>query len=447
MIKKLEYKGKLIHECSIKGETREDGYYPGHINGAQLSRDRFVLFFTSRGWRGSDDNTSVIYQIRDGAYDGPLVHEGRLAKSFDGWDPLKDGNLYVKAHVHPQVFGVPKGARVNGRIPEHAGLFTFTWHTYARYVDRETGFMPGCKNLDRAYDATTITEWTQLRLNEAEDDFEVAQPVETLVRRDTGSDKIQFEDKTRFMTSTFTPPVRLLADGTKWIGSATFPITCRDGENHRIAALEFTYNPEEKLYGWTNTGPLSAPGKWESSFMPYGDSWVVSARHWDSYLQDDGGPVAWMRTDDPFREISEPELPSEPSSRSPSTAFTCADGRIRLITNDPKISPYGQRRNPLYIWDIDPENGFEPTARHVVFDSVKLGMPIRESAVPVVDQGKMLPHSGGSRQIVAHRLRTFATDQPDLAGVPVNDEEKEITGVYYSEIEYDREYPALWAFE
>ena len=186
---------------------------------------------------------------------------------------------------------------------------------------------------------------------------------------------------------------------------------------------------------------------YEPSVVPYKDSWIVSARLWHKPENPMGGAVVWMNTDLPFEEISGPVFPSEPVSRSPSTVFTCADGRIRLMTNDKTVSPYPRHnRNPLYIWDIDPENGFLPTARHVVFDSSEKKMPIRENTGPVVDQGKVLPHAGGDTQIVAHRLRTNSRlhQYGDIA--TINEEERVVSGIYYSTLRYEQEYPALWSF-
>ena len=82
---KLNYRGKLVHEFQTSGETRSQGAYPRHINGLQLSVDRFLLLVTSGSWRGSDDNRSTLYQIRADSYDGPLVREGILRASGDDW--------------------------------------------------------------------------------------------------------------------------------------------------------------------------------------------------------------------------------------------------------------------------------------------------------------------------------------------------------------------------
>ena len=207
MVAEIRSQGKLIHECSLEGETRADGFFPGHINATQVSRNRFLLLYTTRGWRGTDDNTSVIFQLRDGAYDGPLLKEGRLAHSVDDWDPLGDGGRYTRAHVHPLVFGVPRGARIGGRVPDHAGVFVSLWHRHPRYIDPATGFMTHVSENDTALvDGTSVTEWAQFRLNDAEDDLELVQPVRVL--RQKGYDGYPFcEAEVRHMSLTYTPPV------------------------------------------------------------------------------------------------------------------------------------------------------------------------------------------------------------------------------------------------
>ena len=138
MTPRIEHRGKLIHECSLPGHTRADGLYPGHINAAQLSASRFFLIYTTRGWRGTDDNASVIYQLREGAYDGRLLAEGVLASSVDDWDPLGDGTPHVRGHFHPVVFGVAAGARPASPA---AGHFVAMWGRHARSIDPRTGLM------------------------------------------------------------------------------------------------------------------------------------------------------------------------------------------------------------------------------------------------------------------------------------------------------------------
>ena len=117
-----------------------------------------------------------------------------------------------------------------------------------------------------------------------------------------------------------------------------------------------------------------------------------------------------------------------------------------MISNDPTVSPHPRPRDPLYMWDIDPDRDFEATERYVIFDSVERDIPMRAQAQPVVDQGKVFPHTGGRSQVLAHRLRTFATYDAAYAGVKVNDAEREASGIYYTEIGYEEDQEPAWSF-
>ena len=218
----LTHRGKLLHECHVPGESRVNERYPGHINGMQIGENRFMLLYSTRGWRGSDDNMSVIFQIRDGGYDGELVREGRLALTIDDWQPLEDGRRYVRSHIHPLCLGVPKGAVIDGVVPPHAGLFAFMWHRYARYVDPETGLMGVGKAHyapNEPFDASTVTEWTQLRLNDAQDDFVEVQP---LRQRGFGAGYAFCELEVRQVFPTFTMPVPYDTAGSEWLAPQSF---------------------------------------------------------------------------------------------------------------------------------------------------------------------------------------------------------------------------------
>lgn len=43
MIKEIQDRGKLPHECSFRGEAPAGGFYPGHANGVQVGHDRFLM--------------------------------------------------------------------------------------------------------------------------------------------------------------------------------------------------------------------------------------------------------------------------------------------------------------------------------------------------------------------------------------------------------------------
>ena len=114
-IERIDHLGKLIEECGLEGERRSDQVVPAHPSGIQLSENRWLILYATRMFRGTDDDTSIIYQIRENTPDGRLIKEGMIQPSITDWDALGDGRRFVKQHGHPSVFGVPKGAEIGGR--------------------------------------------------------------------------------------------------------------------------------------------------------------------------------------------------------------------------------------------------------------------------------------------------------------------------------------------
>jgi hypothetical protein len=173
--------GKLLHECSLPGESRADGAFPAHPNGLRLSRDRFLLLYATRGWRGVDEDRSIVYQVRAGGFDGLVLKEGLLARSVDDWDPLGDGGRYFKAHGHPGGFGVPKGAWVGGRPAPHANLFVLKWYRYGRRFSAPDRLeRPLAESSGRLHQQTISTQWVHARLNEGGNDIEILEPARAL---------------------------------------------------------------------------------------------------------------------------------------------------------------------------------------------------------------------------------------------------------------------------
>src|SRR5262245_48605093 len=113
-IVKIEHLGQLLREPDLPGERRADDFVPGQTTGLRLSRERWLVLCNTRGFRGVDDERSIIYQLRKDAPDGPVVKEGFLSKSVNDWDPLGDGRKCVRQHGHIVGFGVPRGARIGG---------------------------------------------------------------------------------------------------------------------------------------------------------------------------------------------------------------------------------------------------------------------------------------------------------------------------------------------
>ena len=123
MLERIEHLGRLIDECPLPGQQFADNVFPSHPNGTQVAENRYLVIYATRGYRGIDDNMSICYQLRADDYVGPILSEGFLTRSTDDWDPFFDGHRYVRQHGHPVAFGVPDGALVDGRVPDHAGLF------------------------------------------------------------------------------------------------------------------------------------------------------------------------------------------------------------------------------------------------------------------------------------------------------------------------------------
>src|SRR5205809_4515291 len=131
-IESIEPLGMLVKECALPGETRADDVVPAHPNGLQVARDRWLLVYATRGFRGVDDDRSVVYQLRRGGPDGAVVKEGFLARTRIDWDPFGEGKSLVKQHGHPVAFGVPKGARIDGKPAPHGNVFIAKWRVVAR---------------------------------------------------------------------------------------------------------------------------------------------------------------------------------------------------------------------------------------------------------------------------------------------------------------------------
>lgn len=431
MIKRIEHCGVLIGECGLPGETRADGVWPADAAGMQLSKDRWLLLYTTRRWRGVDDDSSIVYQLRENTPDGSLIKEGFMARGHGDWDALGDGRKFWKEHAHPAVFGVPKGASIAGKPANNANIFVAKW----RVLGKVLGEDGRCEfPFEELHHKTLRIEWSQFRLNDAGDDIEIIKPA--CVMRQVG-----FEWGERFcqadvkiINQPFTAPLPSDATYTGWIDSCHF-------DGGRIGACKYRFNPATRLYEWAEVGPLVGGGEdtfSESSLVRIGDGWVATART--------GKSVAWVKTREPFTDSPEIFRPTNPHTNSPHTASLCADGVLRLFTGDFSISPHKNGRDPLYVWDIDPAKGFAASNPRVILDSVAATIPIRPEAIPRVDCCRLFPHAGGRVQYLTHRIRTKAVGVPANTRTVVNEREMAVHGVYYAKVEYDRDFPGVWEF-
>ena len=464
MLSEVEPCGVLINECSIEGETRAEDIYPGHPNGTQAGRDTFLLVYATRGFRGTDDDISTVFQLRRGSYDGPVIKEGVLGKTTTDWEPLEDGVKYSRVCGSPAVFGVPRGAIVDGERAPNENLFVVRWRQQARVLDLETGLLKHVAdtsvNLHLAIDAVI---WTQVRLNEAEDDIEIVQPPRMMRQKGFSSGVAICEAGPSTMTHGG-PAVPFGDDATQWIELAWFTTVLPAPYKglglfgrqtaSSIASILYEFNPDLGLYEWTRTGAMTGPCYFEGNILRYQDEWLINARvksaedHRNPCPDDARGvPIPWWRTRDPFAPLGEPTWPEQPCTAAPIHAFECADGLPRVVTTDTAESTTLHCREPLHCITVDPEQDFKMVQRDVVFDVFAAGLPIRRESIPSIDMGKIMPHSGGKTGYLLHRTRPTSTKDPKRTGHVVNQAEMDVSAIYYAKLHYDREYPGMWKFE
>ncbi len=440
MIVKVEHAGSYVHECSLPGERRADQVFPAHPNGIPVASDRWLILYATRGWRCVDDDRSIVAQLRRGGPDGPVICERMLRKSVDDWMPLGDGRKLVRQHGHPVAFGVPRGARIGGRPAPSAGVFVVKWRlTAPGALHPQTGVI---ERVTEAAEAAQNVEWTQFRLNAAGDDLEILQPPQPLRQKGFESGpEFCSAPGVRRMNQSFAQAVPFNAEATEWADTNHFDHRSAHG---CVAALKYRFNPAAGLYEWVETGPLMAAPGWrltEASLARLGDRWFVAARC--------SGPekaqrVGWSWAEDPFRRLSAPEFVPQPTLAAPLTMYACPDGRLRLFTGDPKLSPTGNARDPLYGWEVNPD-GFSLSNRIEILDSVRSGL-LEAAWVPRLDMGKLLPHMGGRTQVFLHRVRVKGVLHAYGSLPPITEEQKSKCGIYAARLTYAEDYPPAWTF-
>lgn len=451
--------GKLIHDCSLPGQGRAHGAFPAHPNGLRLSRDRFLVLYATRGWRGVDEDRSIIYQVRSGDYNGPVLKEGLLAASIDTWDSLGDGSRHFKAHGHPGGFGVPKGALIDGKPAPHANLFVLKWYRYARIFS-------GPDRLDRPLAEASVqlmertlgVEWVHVRLNDADNDLEIVEPARALRAPGFAPDDPVAER----INQTYCQPLPLNRDATEWVDlfGLRWPDRARPDATGP-APVKFRYDSARRRYVWTETGPKVFPAglnAGEGGMVRLDDGWAMYARP----HKDAGLPVLWARLDDPFsastRQVLARARTGQPIVRGPVTAYRCADGVLRVFAGSREISPYANRRHPLYCWEADPSSDFALSRRQVVCDLLAGKTALRPESEPIADMCKVLPHHGGRTQWIVHRFRTESIDyrrerpastnpEPQFQVSPaVTEAERDAHGIYLAKLDLAAAAPDPWTF-
>jgi len=456
MIEHIEHLGKLVDDTTIPGEQRSDVVAPAHCNGAQLSANRFMTVFATRSFRGCDDDRSIIWQLRRDSYDGAIIKEGMFAQSIDDWYPLGDKYRCVRQYGSPVMFGVPKGALINGATPAHANVFAVRWRKVARVFVPEGGYIMFLNQPDEVRARTQCVEWCQFRLNDAEDDIEMLQPVQQLRQLGYEDGEAVADHGLARMNQTFVQAVPLNQDANEWVDVNHFydgggdvgaqSVALQPGDGSRLAALRYQFNTSRGVYEWVETSPPFGEHFFEASIASVGSDWVIAARR----IGRDAG-IGWARVGDPFVGAPALDIIHEPRVQGcPLAVYYCPDGGVRLLAGDATVSPHGDGRNPLYMWDIDVNNGFQASDRREIFDSYKAGVPIPKDHGPMVDMAKLLPHTGGRTQTLVHRVRTCAmavkeADYPYRIR-PLTDGDFTGTAIYHARIIYDTDQPGSWHF-
>lgn len=427
-LRAIEHRGLFMDRCELPGETRAEDVFPAHPNGLQVARDRWLLLIATRGFRTVDDDRSIVYQLRRDSPDGPVIREGMLTRSVEDWDPLHDGSRHIRQHGHPVGFGVPRDALVAGKPAPHANVFVIKWRVVALRRDPATGLPHHDHTLLRQ---TAGVEWTQVRLNDQGDDIETVVPPERMRQRgyETGEAFCGL-GPVGWMNQTFVQAAPLNAEATEWLD-------CNHFADGKVAPLRYAFDAADGRYHWVETGPpLFDRAASEASVARWGSDWVIAARHGPLGSEDEGG-VAWLRTADPFRPEAGPQYGYLPPTVVPRTAYVCADGVLRLFSGDPAASPYDDTRNPLYMWDVDPDRDFTVSNRRIVFDALDAGLG--RGGDFMVGMCKLLAPCG-DRQLLLHRVAPRVYD-PDLA-----DADKLRCGVYHAWLHYDGDIDPPWQF-
>jgi hypothetical protein len=437
-LRAIVHRGMFIDACPLPGETRADGSVPAHPNGIQVARDLYLVLYATRGFRGTDDDRSICYQLRRSSFAGPLLAEGFLSRSVDDWQPDGDGKKYFKQHGHPVAFGVPKGAILGGRVPAHAGVFVAKWRTRGvNFVDGHVD-PPGSR-------VGQGVEWVQFRLNAGETDIEIIEPLARL--RQVGYERgplICPLPNYGWMNQTYVNAVPFNADADQWVDANHF-------DRNRVAPLRYAFNPRRGRYEWVQTGNyLIDPkgGIWEGSVVRWGSDWLVCTRLGNA-VDEPGRPkrgnrgIGWLRTKDLFNGEGEIAFPPRPSPQAARSAYCCADGVLRVFGGDDSVPLTNRkprsRRNPVYAWDIDPDRGWAASEPREVFDAWRLQADLRPKSVPMCDMIKLLPPTGNV-QTLLHRVTYTPANGPLTAA------EFATCGIYRAELHYDGDIAPLWRF-
>ena len=450
-IERFEHHGTLVAECQLPGETLADAVVAAHPNGLQLSANRWLILYATRQFRGNDDDCSIVYQIRADRPDGDVLTEGMLARSVNDWQPEGPGTpTYVKQHGSPTCFGVPKGARIGGRPALSGNLFVLQWRRVAREYDARTNRVEGTNVSSSLVRSTQVVEYCQVCLNAAGTDLEILQPPTALRQQGFADGPLPSSIQgSPVLKQNKQAAVPYTADATEWVAMLGF-------SGGRYAPIKWRYDEQAHRYRWVQTGSvvLEASTRYvgEAELARHQDYWVAAART-DSVRDHvrSGSGVAWVRLEDPFSSAPAPVYPPHPPVASPVSVYACADGVLRYFGGSSTLSPYGNDRDPLYCWDIDPDRDFAATNQRLLYDTVAAGLPFRPETAPKIDMPKLLPPDGDT-QYLLHRVSCISNAyahvhvHPHIQVFPrIRPVEMASCAIYCGHFRYAEPQPPAWS--
>ena len=431
---RIEARGKFIGDCTLPGEQKADWLHPSHPFCAQLSADRFVWVYQTRGFSGIDSEHSIIYQLRADAADGPVLREGFLSKYREDWDLNGDGRLFIKSHGHPKVTGVPKGAVDKAGTPYPAqNVFLATWYIIPAKRDPETGVVERFGN--------NLLECVHFQLKDDGSDIEFLDD-EPYLFRERGFEKGRIvssaEPPQSGVNQWLIPATAINEEKTRFADAVHFP--------KGISAIELAFDPASRRYQWLRTGPMAIEqvrGKlMEGSMHRLGeDDWILAARarghHYGPGHGVYGYCIAWLRTRDPFTGWGKPTYTPIPSSYCPKPVHLCPDGILRVMSGH--MGGGNTKRNPLFCWDVDPDRGFEVSNRRTLLD-------MRDKIkFPMVGFAKLSPVKD-NRQILTIRVSSMSQRRPTEKYPALTKAELDHCGAYHSVLTYDPPVEDAWKF-
>jgi hypothetical protein len=146
------------------------------------------------------------------------------------------------------------------------------------------------------------------------------------------------------------------------------------------------------------------------------------------------------RPADPFTGFGEPTFAPIPSSYCPRTAWLMPDGKLRIFSGDIMLSPFKQKRDPLFCWDVDPNNFSVTNQRTILSGRANLGMEL-----PMIGFAKLSPVHN-QRQILTFRVTTMNQRQATDRWPAATDHDLHQSGAHHCVIRYDGNIPDTWRF-